>query len=153
MRRSNQFHLPLSLALGLCLTSLALPAAAQNEPTLRAGDSGSYSSLAQSSSSSQPALREPLAQNPPAHKVKLKRDQWTAYRLARDPWLYKTAAADPSLIEVICEHPGPAKLLAKNRHLGDVADTDHYLCRRLTQWRGATWALIKNREADRVVML
>lgn len=96
---------------------------------------------------SQPAPQQPTRSNT------VKVDRLVAYRLARDPWLYKSAAADPSVLESICKYAGAAKLLAKNRHLGDLAESDHYLCRRLTRWRGATLELVKNPQADRVIAL
>jgi hypothetical protein len=84
-------------------------------------------------------------------KAKVRRDLLTAYRLAKDPWLDKMVMADPSLVEKICAFPGPARLVAKHRRIAQIAEADHYLCRRLTQWRGATLALTKNPNADKVI--
>lgn len=95
----------------------------------------------------------PGGSSPLVLKARIRKDWWIAYKLAGDPWLYKTAAADPSILEAICEHPWAAQRLAKNRHLGDLAECDHYLCRRLTRWYSATWALVKHPQADRVIAL
>ncbi len=84
-----------------------------------------------------------------AHKVR--RDMWIAYRMAKDPWIDKACAADPTLVAAICAHSGPARLLAKHRHIAAIAEADPYFCRRLTRWKGATWALIKNKYAEKVI--
>jgi len=84
---------------------------------------------------------------------KVRKDFRTAWNLAGDPFLFKMAAADPGIIAAICEHPWAAWRLTHNRHLGDLAECDHYLCRRLTRWSLATWSLIKSPQADRVIAL
>ena len=109
-------------------------------------------------------LRGPVIQKqqaPPAdtHALKkatarrIKTDIFIAYKMAKDPWIDKMALADPSIVEAICGHPGPARVLAKHRRIAEVAEADHYLCRRLTRWNGATYALIRNRRADKVIQL
>ena len=93
---------------------------------------------------------------PPPMKIsaaKVRKDLWIAYHLAHAAWIDRAAAADPSIVAAICAHPGPARILAKNHRIAEVAEADHYVCRRLTQWRGTTWALIHNRYADRVIAL
>lgn len=97
----------------------------------------------------QPALSPQLS----ATAMTVRKDSRLANKIASDPRLFKMAQADPSILAAICEHPGAAKRLAKNRHLGELAEDDHYLCRRLTRWPGATWALVQNPEADKVVAL
>jgi hypothetical protein len=100
------------------------------------------------------SLRQPIMtpQSVPSPEVVLK-DQSIAYRLAKANWLPIAAHANPRLIAAICAHPGPAKVLAKHRHLDRIADADHYLCRRLTRWPDSTQKLIRNKYCDKVIAL
>ena len=97
----------------------------------------------------------PTPDKPQASTVskRVRKDSRTAWNMAGDPFLFRTAASDPGVIAAICEHPWAAWRLTKNRHLGDIAECDHYLCRRLTRWSMATWSLIKSPQADRVIAL
>lgn len=105
-------------------------------------------------SSGEAALRQPMKTNASTPSPeRIRRDKWIAYRLTKYVWLDKAAAADPRILAAICEHPGPAKKLAQHRHLAALADADHYLCRRLTRWQGATEKLIRNKECDHVIAL
>ncbi len=146
----------LTLVSSSYLCALAEPAAA---PQGAAG-------APQASGWDQPALREqpqqvkqqavsqpaPVKEAPQSARAKKIRTDWRiAYRMAKDPWLFKIAAADPSILAAICEHSGAATRLVKNRHLGDLASCDHYLCRRLTRWSGATWALVRSPQAEKVI--
>jgi hypothetical protein len=83
--------------------------------------------------------------------AKVRKDKWIAYRMAKSSWLSVAAKGDPEIVAAICEHSGPARLLAGHRHLGEIAEADPYLCRRLTKWRGATYELLKNQEIDKVI--
>src|SRR5262245_5291693 len=58
----------------------------------------------------QPQTSSPLAQ-------RIRKNYWLAYQMANNPDLDKAAEADPSIIAAICSRPGPAKILAKHRHL------------------------------------
>lgn len=79
------------------------------------------------------------------------KDGLMAKKIARYPWLDKAAQANPELIEAVTWHHGAAKLLANHPRLGDIADGDHYLCRRLTRWRDVSYTLARNGQADRVI--
>lgn len=73
--------------------------------------------------------------------------------MARFHWLDKAAEADPELIESITYYHGPAKVLAGHPRLGEIAKSDHYLCRRLTKWKDVSRLLVVNPQADVVVQL
>ena len=73
--------------------------------------------------------------------------------MAKSRWLNKSALAEPDIIAAICAHHGAARELAKNPRLGQIAEADHYLCRRLTKWKDVARQLASNSEADRVVAL
>lgn len=156
MRRSELIRLGAVCVLSQLFTITHEPAAAAGWDSTVAEGTSQQASPAPATAAGQSELRgklaEPKVVSSPQAEI-IRKDRGTAYRMAKDPWLYKTAAADPSILAAICEHSGAARLLAKNRHLGDLAESDHYLCRRLTQWHGATYALIKNPQADRVIVL
>ncbi len=156
MRRSKVLNLSVAFA----LVQLANPLIAASAEDASAASTGSqtpalHGQLDNPPSPAAAGNQQVSAPEPqqPTRSNKIKVDRLIAYRLARDPWLYKSAAADPSVLESICKYAGAAKLLAKNRHIGDLAESDHYLCRRLTRWRGATLELVKNPQADRVIAL
>lgn len=111
----------------------------------KSGDTSSQAKETDKSSSSttSPRLKPPRTRH----------DLWICYKLAHDPWLDKEAAADPGLVQAICNHAGPARILAQHPRINYVADADHYLCRRLTRWKAATWKLIQNPHADHVIAL
>jgi hypothetical protein len=44
-------------------------------------------------------------------------------------------------------------LLAKHPRLGQIAEADHYLCRRLTRWKDVARKLVANPQADKVIAL
>jgi hypothetical protein len=136
--------LPAAVALALCLGGLAVPCLAQQEP---AATDAPLRGMVRGESS--PVQAAPATQH--AQVRKYKKDMWIAYRMAKDPWIDRACLAEPSLVAAICAHPGPARLLAKHRHIGEIAEADHYLCRRLTRWRGATKALVRNKFADKVI--
>lgn len=171
MGESKAVLLSAVIALGLvsCLPSLAqAPAAAAasstegagwDQPALR-GQSPPASTTAPAlspasptSSNAAPAKTAAAEEKPTTRRERIRKDSRIAWRMAGDPMLYKIAAADPSILEVICDHPLAAWRVARNRHLGELAECDHYLCRRLTHWRMSTWALVKNPQADRVIAL
>ena len=84
---------------------------------------------------------------------KIRRDRWIAYRLANYRWLDRAAAYNPRIIAAITAHSGPARILAEHPHLAAIADADHYVCRRLCRWKGATQKLIRNKSALHVISL
>ena len=152
MTRTNPSALHEWLAASLCLAGwvLAAPAQAQLPPSV--SDDAKVplrSTPIQRSVSVEASQTGTIVLSRTAHKVKA--DMWIAYRMARDPWIDKACAADPRLVAAICAHPGPAKLLAKHHHVAAISEADPFFCRRLTRWKGATWALIKNRFAEKVI--
>ncbi|HEY9788586.1 MAG TPA: hypothetical protein V6D17_24575 [Candidatus Obscuribacterales bacterium] len=103
---------------------------------------------------SQPALRPAVQQSSTAIPAKrVRKDKSTACEMARYHWLDKACEANPQLVESITKHHKAAMILAKHPRLGDIAETDHYLCRRLTRWKDVSRELARNKEADRVVVL
>ncbi len=84
---------------------------------------------------------------------RVRKDAFIAYKIVRDPWFWQTAQGNPAIVAAICAHAGPAKILAKYDHLTEVADADHYLCRRLTKWRAAAQALASNPHNGHVIAL
>jgi hypothetical protein len=82
------------------------------------------------------------------------RSDWhTARRLAKYHWLDKAVEADPGLVEAICSHYTAAFVLAQHPRLGEIAQYDHYTCRRLTKWKTVARELAKNGECQKVVAL
>lgn len=84
---------------------------------------------------------------------RVRKDAFIAYKIVKDPWFWQTAQGNPAIVAAVCAHAGPAKILAKYEHIAEVADADHYVCRRLTQWRGASLALASNPHAGHAVAL
>lgn len=82
---------------------------------------------------------------------RVRKDVGCAKRLAQYRWVDRMAMADPSIVAAICSYSASAKLLAKHPHIGNIAEADHYFCRRLTKWRGAARALVSNPEAYKVI--
>jgi len=82
---------------------------------------------------------------------RVRKDVGCAKRLAQYRWVDRMAMADPALVAAICSYSSSAKLLAKHPHIGNIAEADHYFCRRLTKWRGAARALVANPEAYKVI--
>jgi hypothetical protein len=80
-------------------------------------------------------------------------DTRTAKRLATYHWLDKAVQADPSLVESICRHYGAAKLLAGHPRLGEIAQYDHYTCRRLTRYKTCARILASSGECSKVIAL
>lgn len=111
------------------------------KPSLRPAVQAAQS---QSSSTTASATKRPRKK----HKNKA-----AAYQMARTHWLDKAAEADPGLIESITYYHGPAKILARHPRLGEIAKSDHYLCRRLTRWKDVGRLLAVNPQADVVVQL
>ncbi len=112
--------------------------------------------VCQAAEGEQPSLRTAIPANASTQAVtpdRIKKDYWIAYRMAKYEWLDVVAAADPRIIAAICTHPFPAAVLAKHKRLDKIAEADHYLCRRLTQWENATQKLIRNPMADKVIAL
>jgi len=73
--------------------------------------------------------------------------------MAKYHWLDKAVEADPSLVESICHHYTAALILARHPRLGQIAQYDHYTCRRLTRWKTVARVLAKNGECAKVVAL
>ncbi len=85
-------------------------------------------------------------------KVKHKRyDFRTAHAMAKYHWLDKVAEADPGVVASICHHYWAALTLAQHPRLGEIAQWDHYTCRRLTKWKTVARMLAKNGECAKVV--
>ncbi|HEY9712386.1 MAG TPA: hypothetical protein V6C72_02885 [Chroococcales cyanobacterium] len=89
-----------------------------------------------------------------AEKItRLRKNCGMAKRMARYHWLDKAAAANPLIVQSICNFHSAAAILAKHPRLGDIAEQDHYLCRRLTRWKDVARTLAQNPQAERVVSL
>ena len=82
---------------------------------------------------------------------KIRTDHALAKRLAKSHWLEKAAAENPKIIAAIAQYQDSAKILASHPRLGHIAEYDHYLCRELTKWKGASRALAKNPQAQGVI--
>lgn len=158
MDKPMSFPKVLNISLAMLVLSITSPAFAIEPDLIETQTPGQGVPGSQPS----PALQSPVLhktiqkQIPTQSKVstsRIRKDKWIAYRMARDPWIGKAAAASPEIVAAICAHPGPARMLAKHRRVYEIAEADHYLCRRLTRWKGATWALIHNKYADRVIAL
>jgi len=107
-------------------------------------------------SADDPQLRPGLSGNDTTKSIRpnrIRRDRKTANMMARYHWLDKAALADPQLIESITDYHSAAMLIAKHPRLGDIAEADHYLCRRLTRWKDVARALAVSPQADRVITL
>ena len=94
-----------------------------------------------------------IAGDEPDANARLRSDGNAAVKMARMHWLDKAAAANPGIVEAITAHKRAAKILARHPRLGDIAEADHYLCRRLTRWKSAARIMAANGEARRVVEL
>lgn len=84
---------------------------------------------------------------------RMRRDGKTARKLARVHWLDKVAAANPRVIEAIANDKKAASILAQHPRLGAIADSDHYVCRRLTRWKSVARLLAENGQACHVILL
>ena len=84
---------------------------------------------------------------------RLRRDGKAARKLARVHWLDRVAASNPRIIEAITSDKKAAEILAQHPRLGAIADSDHYVCRRLTRWREVARKLASNGQACRVIAL
>jgi hypothetical protein len=88
-----------------------------------------------------------------AHLESIRSDKAAAYKAVRNHWLEKAAEANPAIIAAITTHRGPSTNLAHHPCLGNIAQSDHYLCRRLTKWKQAARSLARNPEAYKVIAL
>lgn len=84
---------------------------------------------------------------------RMRKDRSAANSMARYHWLDRAAEANPQLIESITDFHSAAKILFKHPRLGDIAEADHYLCRRLTRWKDVARQLAFSPQADRVIAL
>jgi hypothetical protein len=132
-----------SLVVALGMVAVAIPSFAQ-EATITDTGSGLRPAANAGTTAAAPAT---------VTVQRIKKSRRVAYMMAKYEWLDKVAAANPQVLEAICERPGAARLLAQHRRIAQMADTDHYLCRRITRWKGATNELIHNREAAHVINL
>lgn len=82
---------------------------------------------------------------------RIRRDRKAANAMARYHWLDRAAMANPQLIESIADFHSASMLLAQHPRLGEIAEADHYLCRRLTRWKDVARKLAVNPECDRVI--
>jgi hypothetical protein len=115
----------------------------------------STTTVTQTQSTTAPAA-QPVTATVKGKKYKRERHRWdfrTARRLAKDHWLDKAVEADPALVEGICSHYTAALILARHPRLGEIAQWDHYTCRRLTKWKTVARILAKNGECYKVVAL
>lgn len=76
-----------------------------------------------------------------------------ASQLARSEWLDKVAEANPAILAAICQHEKSTRILARHRHIAQLAEADHYLCRRITRFKRAADQLVENPHVDRVIQL
>jgi hypothetical protein len=84
---------------------------------------------------------------------RIRRDGRTAMKMAHYHWLDKVVEGNPAVLEAIVSHRSAALALTKHPRLAQIAETDHYLCRRLTVWRSVSLSLAQNPEAYRVIVL
>lgn len=152
-RRYNQVLIT-SLIAALNMVAFA-PAFAQSDTTT---DNGTPlrgpAATPPSAMTTEPSVAVPA--DPPLHSVtaqKIRKSRRLAYVMAKYHWLDKVAASNPEVLAAICERPGAARILAQHRHIDAMADVDHYLCRRITRWKGATNKLIRNPKAAHVINL
>jgi len=85
--------------------------------------------------------------------ARIRSDSGMARRLAKYHWLDKVGESDPQIIDAVASHYTAALILANHPRLGEIAETDHYLCRRLTKWKTVARRMAQNGEADKVVAL
>jgi hypothetical protein len=67
--------------------------------------------------------------------------------------LDKAVAADPSLAAAICSTKKGAEMMARHGRIAEIADADHYVCRRITKWKKAAAILATNPHVDHVIAL
>jgi hypothetical protein len=82
---------------------------------------------------------------------RIRKDRAAANSMARYHWLDRAAMANPQLIESITDFHSASMLLTKHPRLGEIAEADHYLCRRLTRWKDVARKLAANPECDKVI--
>lgn len=103
-----------------------------------------------------PQLRPSLTSDSKSKSIRpnrIRKDRRSANAIARNHWLDKAAQGNPQLIESITDFHSAAMIIAKHPRVGDIAEADHYLCRRLTRWKNVARALALNPQADRVIAL
>jgi hypothetical protein len=98
-------------------------------------------------------LRPQVTQTKTVSKEKYKRYGKIATQMARYHWIDRAAAADPSIVAAICASSKGAEMLARNARIAEIADADHYTCRRITKWKKAAAILAANPHVDHVVTL
>lgn len=143
-RRFGATHLGTLVALGM--VALMSPANAQDATTGTTTGTGALRPSAPISSNTVITTSGPTAE-------KIRKSRRIATQMAKYEFLQQVAEANPQVLAAICMHAGPARILARHRHLDKLADADHYLCRRLTRFRRATDVLIQNPHVDRVIQL
>jgi hypothetical protein len=84
---------------------------------------------------------------------KIRKSGAIAAQMARYEWLDKVADANPRVLAAICQHEKSARLLAQHRHIAELAEADHYLCRRITRFKRAAVMLVENPHCDKVIAL
>ena len=82
---------------------------------------------------------------------RIRKDRGAANAMARYHWLDRAALANPQLIESITDFHSASMILAKHKRLGEIAEADHYLCRRLTRWKDVARKLAVNPDCDKVI--
>lgn len=121
-------------------------------PVLFACTSASFADVSSNDPNAQ--LRPGLATNNSAKSIRpnrIRRDRSAAIAMAKYHWLDRAAMSNPDLIESITDFHAAAMLLAKHPRLGEIAEADHYLCRRLTRWKDVARRLALNPQCDRVI--
>lgn len=101
-----------------------------------------------------PQLRPGLGNNNTAKSIKpnrIRKDRSAANSMARYHWLDRAALANPQLIESITDFHSASMILAKHPRLGEIAEADHYLCRRMTRWKDVARKLAVNPDCDKVI--
>lgn len=100
-----------------------------------------------------PALRPNLPSQTPEPLKHMRRNRGAANTLARYHWLDKAIDANSNLLDSVTSYHSASKILVKHPRLGEIAEADHYLCRRLTQYPDVARMLAASPYADKVIGL
>lgn len=100
---------------------------------------------------SAPAASDPVYATSKWHRKRMSR--LTAIQMAKENFFDVTAAADPELVSEVCRYKHAAEIIAAHRRISQIADADHYLCRRLTRWPSAAAIMIANPNVEHVLTL
>jgi hypothetical protein len=98
-------------------------------------------------------LRPQVTSTKMVGKTKYKRHTKISTEMAKYHWLDRAVAADPGLVAALCATSKGAEMLARHGRIAEIADADHYTCRRITKWRKAAAILALNPHVDHVITL